>query len=72
MTETLTIRIPESMRIELMELSKEQKKPVSDLVRESLQKFIAIQRFRKLRNTVMPFAEARGIFTDEDVFREFS
>ncbi len=72
MTETLTVRIPESMRIELMELSKEQKKPVSDLVRESLQKFIAIQRFRKLRNTVMPFAEARGIFTDEDVFREFS
>lgn len=72
MTETLTVRIPESMRIDLMELSKEQKKPVSDLVRESLQKFIAIQRFRKLRKTVMPFAEARGIFTDEDVFREFS
>jgi mRNA-degrading endonuclease RelE of RelBE toxin-antitoxin system len=72
MTETLTVRIPESMRIELAELSKEQKKPVSDLVRESLQKFIAIQRFRRLRNIVTPFAEARGIFTDEDVFREFS
>jgi mRNA-degrading endonuclease RelE of RelBE toxin-antitoxin system len=72
MTETLTVRIPESMRTELMELSKEQQKPVSDLVRESLQKFIAIQRFRKLRKVVIPFAEARGIFTDEDVFREFS
>jgi predicted transcriptional regulator len=72
MSETLTVRIPESMRIELIEISKEQKKSVSDLVRESLKKFIAVQRFRKIRKMVMPFAEKRGIFTDEDVFNEIS
>jgi hypothetical protein len=68
MNQTLTIRIPESMRNELLEISKIEKKPVSDLVRESLRKYLAIQRFRKLRNTVLPFAEAQGILTDEDVF----
>ena len=72
MNQTLTIRIPESMRNELQEISKIEKKPVSDLVRESLQKYLAIQRFRKLRNTVLPFAEAQGILTDEDVFDQLS
>jgi hypothetical protein len=72
MNQTITIRITESMREELLEISRDQDKPVSDLVRESLRKYIAIQRFRKLRNMVLPFAEAQGILTDEDVFNQIS
>jgi predicted transcriptional regulator len=72
MKQTITIRIPGSMREELLEISKDQDKPVSDLVRESLRKYIAIQRFRKLRNMVLPFAEAQGILTDEDLFNQIS
>lgn len=72
MNQTLTIRIPEEMRKELQELSKVEDKPVSDLVRDSLKKYIAIRRFRKLRNMVLPFAEAQGILTDEDVFKAIS
>lgn len=72
MNQTLTIRIPDSMRQELQQISKEQKKPISDLVRESLRKYITIQRFRRIRDRVLPFAEAQGILTDEDVFREIS
>ncbi len=68
MSQTITIRIPENMRKELEELSKSENKPLSDLVRDSLKKFILVYRFRKLRNTVLPFAEAQGILTDEDVF----
>jgi predicted transcriptional regulator len=72
MSQTLTIRIPEEMRKELQEISKIEDKPVSDLVRDSLRKYIAIRRFRKLRNMVLPFAEAQGILTDEDVFKHIS
>ncbi len=64
MNQTITIRIPENMREELLEISKDQNKPVSDLVRESLRKYIAIQRFRKLRNMVLPFAEAQGFLAN--------
>jgi len=69
MNQTLTIRIPGSLRRELEKLSKKEEKPVSDLVRESLKRYIAIYRFRQLRDTVLPFAEAQGILTDEDVFK---
>ena len=68
MIQTITIRIPDELKRELVELSKNENKPVSDLVRESLSRYVAIQRFRNLRNTVLPFAEAQGILTDEDVF----
>ncbi len=72
MNQAITIRIPEEIKKELREISKIEQKPVSDLVRESLRKFIAIHRFRKLRNITLPFAEAQGILTDEDVFKEIS
>jgi len=72
MKQTMTIRISDELREELQEISKAEGKPVSDLVRESLQRYIAIYRFRKLRNMVLPFAEAQGILTDEDVYKVIS
>ena len=72
MKQTLAVRIPDDLRKELQEISAAEAKPVSDLVRESIQRYIAIYRFRKLRNTILPFAEAQGILTDEDVFSAIS
>ncbi len=68
MDQAITIRISQDMRKELEEFSKFVDKPVSEIVRESLKKSLTIYRFRKLRNMVLPFAEAQGILTDEDVF----
>lgn len=69
MNQTITIRIPNDMKKELEELSKIEHKPVSDLVRESIRRYVAVSRFRQLRKMVLPFAEAQGILTDEDVFK---
>ena len=54
------------------EISRSEDKPMSDLVRESLRKYLSIYRFRKLRNMILPFAESQGILTDEDIFKEIS
>ena len=72
MNHVITIRVPEEMRKHLQEISKSEGKPLSDLVRESLKKSISIYRFRKLRDLVLPFAEAQGILTDEDVYKHIS
>ena len=72
MNQPITIRISEDMREELQEISRSEDKPVSDLVRESLRRYLSVYRFRKLRNMVLPFAESQGILTDEDIFREIS
>jgi hypothetical protein len=60
------------MREGLKELSRNENKPVSDIVRESLKRYLAIYRFRRLKNMVLPFAEAQGILSDEDIFTMIS
>jgi predicted transcriptional regulator len=69
---TLTIRLPEDLRDDLRKLSEEQSKPVSDIVRESIRRYVAVEKFRALRKKVLPFAEAQGFLTDEDVFKAIS
>ena len=72
MNQSISIRIPDDIKKNLKAISKKEGKPLSDLVRESLQKYIAVYRFRQLRNMVLPFAEARGILTDEDAYKDIS
>ncbi|MGB7293992.1 MAG: CopG family transcriptional regulator [Candidatus Aminicenantales bacterium] len=72
MSQTMTVRIPDDLRQDLKKISEKEGVPVSDLVRESLRKYVLLYRFRKLREMVLPFAEAEGILTDEDVFKRIS
>jgi len=69
MSNIISIRIPEDLRKELNNISKSESRPVSDLIRDSLKKYIAVYRFKKIREVVLPFAESQGILTDEDVFK---
>jgi predicted transcriptional regulator len=69
---TITIRLPNELRSDVKKLSQEQNKPVSDLVRESIRRYVAVEKFRTLRKKALPFAEAQGFLTDEDVFRAIS
>jgi len=70
MDKIITFRVPEDLNNDLQKISKEEDKPVSNLIRESLRRYIQIYRFRKLREKVLPFAEARGLLTDEDIFNK--
>ena len=54
---TLTIRLPEQLRSDLKKLSREEHKAVSDIVRDSLRRHVAVQQFRSLRRKILPFAE---------------
>ena len=45
---------------------------MADIVRDALRRQLALEAFEQLRREVLPFAEARGYLTDEDVFRDVS
>ena len=66
---TLTIRLPEALKAQLDEISRDENKAVSDIVRESLRRYIAIEKFRSVRKKILPFAEAQGLLTDDEVFK---
>jgi predicted transcriptional regulator len=69
MKSAITIRVDEEMERRLDELCERSGKSRSEVVREALRRQMALMQFAHLRDRVMPFAEAQGLFTDEDVFR---
>ncbi len=72
MRSTMTISVPEQMRMELDEISHSEGVSRSDIVRESLRDYLFIRRFRRLRNVMVSKAAKRGIYTDQDVFDKVS
>ena len=44
----------------------------SEVARDALRRQLSILEFESLRRRIMPFAEARGFLTDEDVFESLS
>ena len=68
----LTVRIPETLRKELRDACRRQHRPASEVVRDSLRRYLAIEKFQSLRRRTLPFAEAEGFLTDEDVFKAIS
>lgn len=69
---TITIRLPEKLQKELDVVTRAEKASRSEIIREAITRYIAIKRFQQLRKQVLPFAEAEGLLTDEDVFKAIS
>jgi len=69
---TLTIRLPDNLKGDLNKLSRRENKTVSDIVRESLRRYVAMEKFRAVRNKILPLAEAQGLLSDEDIFKALS
>jgi predicted transcriptional regulator len=67
---TITIRVPDALKKDLTRLSKQRGQTAGDIVRASLQRYLAVERFQMLRTKVVSHAEEQGYLTDEDVFRD--
>jgi predicted transcriptional regulator len=71
-TSTLTIRLDKDLENLLSKASKQTGKNRSEIAREALRRQLRISQFEALRKRIMPFAEASGFLTDEDVFSRIS
>ena len=71
-TSALTIRLDPELDRRLNEAAERSGRTRSEFVREAVRRQLALAQFEDLRRRIMPFAEARGYLTDEDVFRDVS
>jgi predicted transcriptional regulator len=69
---TLTIRLDRDLERLLDQVVKRTGQSRSEVVREAQRRRLALVRFEDLRRCVLPFAEAAGYLTDEDVVRDVS
>ena len=71
-TNALTIRLDKNLDDLLTKASRRSGRNRSEIAREALRRQLRTSQFEALRRRMMPFAEARGYLTDEDVFTEVS
>ncbi|MHB8941767.1 MAG: CopG family ribbon-helix-helix protein [Desulfobacteria bacterium] len=71
-TSAVTIRMESDLQRLLDKVCKQSGRTRSDIVRDALKRQLSILRFEQLRRQVLPFAEARGYLTDEDVNKAVS
>lgn len=69
---TVTIRLDPQLHRALNRLAQRTGRSKSEIARAALRRYVTLVRFRELRANVLPFAEAQGLLTDEDVFRALS
>lgn len=71
-TAALTIRLDPDLERQLTREAERSGRSRSDFVRDALRRQLALAQLSDLRRRIMPFAEAQGYLTDEDVFRDVS
>jgi predicted transcriptional regulator len=72
MKSAMTIRLDEALDQRLDQMTALSGKSRSEIVREALRRHLPLMQFDQLRERIMPFAEANGYLTDEDIFHEVS
>jgi predicted transcriptional regulator len=72
MKSVITVRLEQDLEDLLDEVASRTGRSRSDIVRDALRRQLALIAFDRVREQVMPFAEARGYLVDEDIGREFS
>lgn len=68
-TAAVTIRLDPSLEEMLDRVCRDTGRSRSEVVREALRRQLTLDLLEEARRQLIPFAEAQGIYTDEDVFR---
>ena len=68
MDTVITIRLDADLQRRLDDVCERSGRTRSDVVRDAIKRQISLIQFEQMRRDVLPFAEARGYVTDEDIF----
>ena len=66
----ITVRLEPELQQLLDEVSEWSGRSRSEIIRDALRRQLLLMTFETFHQRVMPFAEARGYLTDEDIFTE--
>jgi len=69
MREAVTISLSKELKERLDKLANSEKVNRSEIVKEALKRYLAVNEFQKIRRQMIPKAESRGIFSDEDIYK---
>ena len=68
----ITVRLDPELERQLDDVSEELGQSRSEVIRDVLRRQLTLLTFRRHRQDVLPFAEAQGYLTDEDILPDIS
>jgi metal-responsive CopG/Arc/MetJ family transcriptional regulator len=72
MPETITITLPEEIRLALDDVLQKEGISPNDLISEAIKEYLFFRRLRLLRERMIAKAQAQGIDAEQDVFERVS
>jgi metal-responsive CopG/Arc/MetJ family transcriptional regulator len=69
MRRSVTVSLPEDISHRLDDVTRQEGATRSDVVRTALTRYLELRELRRVRQLLRTEAAAKGILTDEDVFR---
>lgn len=72
MKQNITVSLSEKISSDLGKIAKDEGLSKSQIIRNALQDYIFIKKFRSLRSKMMAKAQSQGVFADDDVFQKIS
>jgi len=72
MNSVMTFRMDKELEAALDRICARTGKSRSEIMRDALKREVALLTFEQLRAQMLPYGEAAGYITDEDVFRDIS
>ncbi len=69
MRATVTISLPVKLKRDLDKLAKQENASRSDIVRRSIADYMFLRRYDRLTSELQAQARAKGIYTEEDLFK---
>jgi hypothetical protein len=71
MKQSLKLDLPSKLRRDVTRAAKEVGVSEDDYIRQAVADRLLLDAFEKLRAKLVPQAQSAGIYTDEDVFKQF-
>lgn len=72
MLETITVTLPQELEPAFKDAIQEEGVSPNEFVSAAVKEYLFIRQFRLLRERMIVQAQARGIYTDQDVFERVS
>ena len=72
MSEALTVQLPPTVKRAVDDAAREEGVSADDLVERAVQAYLFSRKLKLLRDRLVPQAQAQGVITDDDVFRQVS
>jgi len=72
MREILSVSLDKTLKDKVVKAAEKFHISKSELIKKAIEKYIAHEELREIRNILIPHAEKAGYFADNDIFKDIS